>query len=262
MSANAQIAQNTIQAAQQAIDRANNNVSTIKRGLDKWNEQIEKKTAQEEELNDKIVAARTEKSRIASTINQEGSRSQRAKGEGCMKKVGGLFGDGRDNDCVRANRQRQVEQDNLISNYMITIKRLQREVANARSMKQQAEIEMRPLLAQIALEENKMVQAQSDLNRAKAEYEQGKALNNVEALQARARLADEERKKQTELQQKLNELQQLKNQQQTKDLLIEQESQALQASADLQKSSMPMVIGFIGLVVLSFIIQPMLKKQS
>ena len=249
-----------ISQAQQAEQDARRSLLSLEETFKQWNDEVDKKVKAIAALESKITEAQTEKSRLNSVRYNQGSSSQRASGEGCKKSFG-LAG-AWDGGCLTRNTQRQNAQQQIVDDSQAQINKLSKEVDAARTKALAAQREMTPTRERIS-------KAQADVTRALAELEQGKALNNTEALKARAELQEATRKRETELQQKMNELEQLKNQAAAKaheaalkDALIEQESGALQASADLQKSSMPMVVGFIGLVILSFIIQPMLKKKD
>ena len=249
-----------VEQAEEAKAQAERALGEYEGRLSIQNAELEKLYSDKDNYERLKDAAIAEKSRLNSVRYNQGSSGQRAIGEAC-KKAFGMAG-AWDGGCLTRNTQRQNTQQELADKYAKEFNRVNDEIISQEKKILATEKDLQAIEVNIG-------SLRAELFRAKATYQDALALNNTEALKARAELEEASRQREVDRQQKLNELEQLKNQAATeaqqaalKDSLITQESQALQASADLQKSSMPMVVGFIGLVVLSFIIQPMLKKKQ
>ena len=253
---------------QRAVDQAKSSYESTKNG--KVREYERRLKSQNDELaslyirrtqaayaRDQAIAS---KATLAETRYQEGTKDERGRGDKCAK--GGFrVGDGYDNGCLSVNKNRQAALQITADTKQRLYDSLTAQIGEQEKIIRRTEQDLKDIDLEIKPLETAYKQAEAAL-------EQGKALNNAEALKARAALAEAERKKEAEIQQKKNELEAIKAEAAKRQLqtrlkqdLIGQESQALQASADLQKSSMPMVIGFVGLVIISFIVQPMLKKK-
>ena len=242
-----------VRSAAQAEQDARRQLLSLEETFKDWNDEIDEKNDKIADLEDQITEALKEKARLNSVRYNKGSASQRAQGEACKKKFG-LAG-AWDGNCGDRNTQRQRSQQDIADNAQTQITKLRKEVASARQNALAAQRQMAPVREKIS-------RAQAEVNRSLAELEQGKALNNTEALAAREKLAEANRRRETELQALQNQLAQVNADSAVKQGLIAQETQALQANADLQKGSVPIVIGFVALVVLSFVLQPMLKKKA
>ncbi len=88
-----------------------------------------------------------------------------------------------DGGCLTRNTQRQQAQQKIADDLQSQINKLRTEVSTARAKALQAQRDMAPTRKAIS-------DAQANINRSLAELEQGKALNNTEALKARAELQE------------------------------------------------------------------------
>lgn len=228
-------------------------------------------------------------------LSQTASRN---KGYFCNKERGGFFGDGRYNDCVRA---KDVEK-NRISTGMITAQnnklRVQQELAEleigfdqrvARDGIIKAQIEAynkantewqqassspqlqaaqqkiddslarrTEMVKQIKAAEAELKRAQAVLTDAAANLVKEKGNADPEVIRERANL----NKSQATLDKLRNQLAAIETSAEVQGKLIDQESQSLEASADLNKGTLPLIIIFVVIVAASFLFKPLFNKKA
>lgn len=227
---------------QSQISSESSKMSTLDKTLTAWSNEITADSAKIRTLESEIAAHEKEVAFLASVRPQAATTASRMGkqkyGEYCKNAIIGW-----NSACLNTNTAKQNGLKTQISSKKATIATLTKRVTENRTKILKAEKDM------VAVRE-RINSAQVSLNDSIARLEEAKGNNNVDVLAKKAALEDMKK-----------QLAQMEANAHLRQELVAQESKALEASIDMKKSTVPMLIGFAVLVAISLIYKYFFKGK-